>query len=160
MKKELKQSSSSNNCIFSQDIQSDVSRLPEDEWHTVSNRYLSSGNWSEAPLVTFRARRFHTCSHLPVLGKLLRQWRSVSSCRKCTAKVVRLSAGAHLLPHCGPTNVRLRLHLPLQVPSDCSPRMRVGAKSEVRWEEGRWIAFDDSYEKELWNGCQGKENDR
>lgn len=68
-----------------------------------------------------------------------------------------MAPGTHLLPHCGPTNARLRLQLPLSVPQgepQCA-RMRVGPKSTTEWTEGRWLAFDDSYEHEEWNECGG-----
>lgn len=57
-----------------------------------------------------------------------------------------LNPGAHILPHCGPWNARLTVHLGLTVPEGCV--FRVG--SEVRtWQEGRCLAFDDSFEHEV-----------
>mmetsp|Transcript_22759 Transcript_22759/g.52152 ORF Transcript_22759/g.52152 Transcript_22759/m.52152 type:complete len:109 (+) Transcript_22759:901-1227(+) len=65
----------------------------------------------------------------------------------------------HLLdaqPHCGPMNLRLRIHLPLLVPRNsegnlnASCGIRVGG--QVReWEEGKAIVLDDAYEHEVWN---------
>lgn len=61
-----------------------------------------------------------------------------------------LTPGAHIPPHTGVINVRLVVHLPLIVPSATACGIRVG--SETRgWEEGRCIAFDDTYEHEAWN---------
>ncbi len=61
-----------------------------------------------------------------------------------------LSAGAILVPHCGPTNHRLRLHLPLWVPQGEPPRMRVGQDPFVAcWREGTAVVFDDSFEHEV-----------
>lgn len=60
----------------------------------------------------------------------------------------RLAPDTHIVPHCGETNGRLRLHLGIKVPPDAI--MRVGTQS-VRWQEGRCIVFDDSYEHEVWN---------
>jgi aspartate beta-hydroxylase len=48
-------------------------------------------------------------------------------------------------PHFGPTNTRLRVHVPLQVPEDGQARLVV-AGQELRWKEGEPIVFDDSYE--------------
>jgi aspartyl/asparaginyl beta-hydroxylase (cupin superfamily) len=59
-----------------------------------------------------------------------------------------LAPGAHIVSHCGPHNVRIRCHLGLVVPPAC--RMRVGTETR-RWEEGRCLLFDDSFEHELWN---------
>ena len=59
-----------------------------------------------------------------------------------------LKPGAHIPPHTGVINVRLVVHLPLIVPSDCG--IRVGAETRG-WTEGKCIAFDDTYEHEAWN---------
>ncbi len=136
-----------------EDLQEEARSLDEPDWNPVVTGYLTSGNWSEAPLYTFRARRHHTCGLLPTTCGLLDGFRAASSCHRCTSKLVRLAPGTHLLPHCGPTNSRLRLHLPLRAPPSGCARMRVGPKEEVRWREGEWVAFDDSYEHETWNEC-------
>ncbi|MEZ5897058.1 MAG: aspartyl/asparaginyl beta-hydroxylase domain-containing protein [Parvularculaceae bacterium] len=60
----------------------------------------------------------------------------------------RLRPGAHIPPHYGLTNARLTVHLPLQIPEDCA--IKVGDTINV-WEEGKIIAFDDSYQHEAWN---------
>ena len=68
---------------------------------------------------------------------------------------------SYIKPHHGPMNLRLRIHLPLIVPSDVKPDafsakpqtkcgIRVG--NQIRsWEEGKAIVLDDSYEHEVWN---------
>jgi aspartate beta-hydroxylase len=58
------------------------------------------------------------------------------------------TAGTHLLPHRGVTNVRVVAHLPLIVPENC--QLVVGGKPH-RWQEGRVVVFDDTYEHEAWN---------
>jgi aspartate beta-hydroxylase len=55
--------------------------------------------------------------------------------------------GTHVEPHCGSTNAKLRVHVPLVVPRGC--RMRVGDRM-VHWKEGEPVVFDDSYEHEVW----------
>ncbi len=59
-----------------------------------------------------------------------------------------LEPGTHILPHCGPSNYRLRLHLGLVVPEGC--RIRVGDQTRT-WEEGKVLVLDDSFEHEVWN---------
>lgn len=50
----------------------------------------------------------------------------------------------------GPTNKKLRLHLPLVTPGAGLARLRVGSQTrEVR--SGRALIFDDSFEHEAWN---------
>ncbi|GAA1107008.1 aspartyl/asparaginyl beta-hydroxylase domain-containing protein [Pseudonocardia alni] len=59
-----------------------------------------------------------------------------------------LSPHAHVTPHCGFINARIRCHLALVAPEGA--RMRVG--TEIRpWREGRAVVFDDSFEHEVWN---------
>jgi aspartate beta-hydroxylase len=56
--------------------------------------------------------------------------------------------GTHLLPHRGVTNIRVVAHLPLIVPENC--QLVVGGQPH-RWQEGRVVVFDDTYEHEAWN---------
>jgi ornithine lipid ester-linked acyl 2-hydroxylase len=59
-----------------------------------------------------------------------------------------LDRKSHIPPHCGVTNSRLIVHLPLVVPAGC--RFRVG--SEMReWRERQAWVFDDTIEHEAWN---------
>jgi hypothetical protein len=59
-----------------------------------------------------------------------------------------MDAHSHLRAHCSIDNLRVRLHLGLVVPPRC--RMRVGHDTRA-WEEGRCLAFEDSFEHEVWN---------
>ena len=67
-------------------------------------------------------------------------------------------------PHYGRTNAQLKLHLGLVVPGasggvyKCPPEIRVGrtddeGKNVRTWEQGKVLLFDDSYEHEVYNGC-------
>jgi aspartate beta-hydroxylase len=59
-----------------------------------------------------------------------------------------LAPGTHILPHHGVTNVRVVVHLPLIVPPDCALRV---AGQDHAWQEGRCVAFDDTFLHEAWN---------
>ena len=63
-----------------------------------------------------------------------------------------LRPGTHILPHYGVTNARLVMHLPLVVPQDCALNL-VGA-GEHKWQEGRLVMFDDTFQHEAWNRSQ------
>ena len=67
---------------------------------------------------------------------------------KGSMEVSILGGRSHLKPHCGPSNHRLRLHLPLLVPEGA--RMRVGDETRP-WREGVVAVFDDSFDHEVWN---------
>ena len=108
---------------------------------------LVSGNWSD---VTLRlsgslqpgARRApRTAALLDKLGA------EVSTMVSGSAYFSVLTPGARLRPHCGPTNVRLRVHVGLSVP-DGDVGMRVGNASRP-WREGKALVFDDSFEHEV-----------
>ena len=59
-----------------------------------------------------------------------------------------LPAKTHVIPHKGFSKMVLRAHLALVIPDNCA--IRVG--NEVRkWEEGKLIIFDDSFDHEAWN---------
>lgn len=56
--------------------------------------------------------------------------------------------GTRVLPHTGPINTRLRVHLALSVPQECG--IKVGGES-FSWQEGKCLVFDDSLTHEVWN---------
>lgn len=59
-----------------------------------------------------------------------------------------LTAGSHILPHRGDSNLRSVVHLGLVVPPDCVLKV---AGEERSWQPGEVLAFDDTYEHEAWN---------
>lgn len=59
-----------------------------------------------------------------------------------------MNAGAHLRPHCSIDNVRVRIHLGVVIPGQCS--LRVATETRA-WEEGKCLVFEDSFEHEVWN---------
>ncbi len=59
-----------------------------------------------------------------------------------------LDAATAIPPHCGVTNTRVIVHLPLIVPPNCG--FRVGAETR-EWVPGKAWVFDDTIEHEAWN---------
>ena len=59
-----------------------------------------------------------------------------------------LEPGTHVLPHSGSCNLRLRHHLGIDIPEPDRSQLRVGEEWRS-WEQGRCLAFDDSYEHEV-----------
>lgn len=64
-----------------------------------------------------------------------------------------LPAGAAIAPHFGPSNLRLRCHLALDVPEGGAEQcgIRVGLEDPRPWRAGEAMLFDDAYEHETWN---------
>lgn len=60
----------------------------------------------------------------------------------------QLAPKTYVAPHHGPTNMRLRCHLGLEIPDSCGIRVdgKVGG-----WTEGRCIVIDDSFTHDVWN---------
>lgn len=56
--------------------------------------------------------------------------------------------GTHIVPHCGHTNARLRVHLGIRTPPE--PRIRVH-DTVLAWRAGECLVFDDSFEHEVWH---------
>jgi aspartyl/asparaginyl beta-hydroxylase (cupin superfamily) len=65
-----------------------------------------------------------------------------------TAMFSCLEAQTTIPPHCGETNTRLIVHLPLVVPAGCG--FRVGNETR-EWHEGKAFVFDDTLEHEARN---------
>ena len=61
-----------------------------------------------------------------------------------------LAPGTHVKPHTGSSNLRLRFHLGLQVPDTENVKLRV-AHDFRPWNQGKVLAFDDSFEHEVFH---------
>lgn len=59
-----------------------------------------------------------------------------------------LKPGAEIKPHFGLSNIKLTVHLGLEIPENCS--IRVGNETQS-WSNGKVLIFDDSFEHEAWN---------
>ncbi len=56
--------------------------------------------------------------------------------------------GTHLPPHCSMDNLRIRIHLGIDIPGGCTIRV----DEEVRrWQSGQCLVFDESFEHETRN---------
>lgn len=60
-----------------------------------------------------------------------------------------MAAGTRVLPHAGPTNLRLRLQLPIRVHQNDNSRMRVGLQGWRSWTMNESFVFDESCEHEV-----------
>eukprot|EP00931_Biecheleriopsis_adriatica_P011155 TRINITY_DN112233_c0_g1_i1.p1 TRINITY_DN112233_c0_g1~~TRINITY_DN112233_c0_g1_i1.p1 ORF type:complete len:264 (+),score=46.88 TRINITY_DN112233_c0_g1_i1:62-793(+) len=109
------------------------------------------GEWRELVMLgpgSERGRRLcpHTASLLESVAPARHLADSIGACGN--AIFAQLTPGTRLKPHCGPTNTRLTCHLGIEVPSGCA--IRVGTETR-RWQQGKCLVFDDSWEHEVWN---------
>jgi aspartate beta-hydroxylase len=119
--------------------------VPLDQWAELnrSRRWSAFFLWRDGKRIDAHAER------CPTTAALLERspWADVPGYAP-TAFFSILDKRSHIPPHCGVTNSRLIVHLPLVVPANC--RFRVG--SEIReWREGEAWVFDDTIEHEAWN---------
>lgn len=63
-----------------------------------------------------------------------------------------LTAGTHILPHYGTSNIRSVVHLPLIVPEDCALKVH---DEVIPGKAGTCFAFDDTYLHDAWNRGDG-----
>lgn len=121
-----------------------------------------SGEWKVIPLLQSheldrRTRRPLWSEALlhraPTLVRVLEGIPGFISCLErlgsCDAFLSRVRPGAHILPHCGPTNERQRIHLTIYAPENGRYKLRVADASPVVWETGKIVVFDDAFEHEV-----------
>jgi aspartyl/asparaginyl beta-hydroxylase (cupin superfamily) len=107
-----------------------------------------TGSWQVCMFYEQGRRNDLVCEQCPKTAAIL----DVDSSIRRTAGLIYLSKMAqhtHIAAHQAGSNVRIRCHLALQIPrGDCA--IRVGDQVH-RWEEGKCIVFDDTFEHEVWN---------
>ena len=109
---------------------------------------LTSGEWRDVTLALSGTRQ-PGAAHAPGSYELYESLgEQATTMVMGSAYFSVLTPGARLRPHCGPTNIRLRVHVGLSV----SPGAAIRVGNETRpWEEGSALIFDDSFEHEVWN---------
>ena len=98
-------------------------------------------------LLEMGRRHDENLARCPALRSVLERHRTLTT-RAGLMYFSCLDPQTRVAPHRGPTNVRLRCHLGLEVPGGCG--LRVGGVTRA-WEEGRCLVFDDSFSHEVWN---------
>lgn len=107
-----------------------------------------SGSWQVCMIYEQGRRNEVVCKQCPATMAVLD---SNSSVRRGAGLIYISQVGphTHVAKHKASNNIRLRCHLALSIPAgDCA--IRVG-DAVHRWEEGKCIVFDDTFEHEIWN---------
>jgi aspartyl/asparaginyl beta-hydroxylase (cupin superfamily) len=118
-----------------------------DAFHAESEPISRIGSWDVLMLYERGRRLAENCARCPITTRIVESHRIVRG-PGGLIYFSRLAPGTRVAPHAGPTNLRLRLHLGLDIPPNCG--LRVAAESRT-WIPGRCIVFDDSFEHEVWN---------
>jgi hypothetical protein len=106
-----------------------------------------TGRWGVLFFLEMGRRNEENLARCPSLRWILEHHRTLTT----HAGLMYLSSLAphtHIAAHQGPTNLRVRCHLGLEVPAGCG--IRVGGV-EGGWEEGKCKVLDDSFTHEAWN---------
>ena len=122
-------------------------------FHEESERSISrSGSWDVFMLYERGRKQPDNCALVPHTMRIIDSFRTVKT-HAGLAYFSKMQPNTHIGPHRGPTNMRVRCHLPLIVPEgDCG--IRVGTEMQ-RWQPGRCLVFDDSLVHEAWNHTDG-----
>jgi hypothetical protein len=106
-----------------------------------------TGRWSVLFLHELGRRNEENLARCPTTASIIDKHRTITT---STGLIYFscLDPQTRVAPHQGPTNLRLRCHLGLEVPESCG--MRVGGVTGG-WQEGRCVVFDDSFWHEVWN---------
>jgi aspartate beta-hydroxylase len=143
-------------------------------WRSANGEGLvSRGAWQKVPLWTGGVRHDEACARLPRAAFIVAAFAGAPVMMHPPGRVFYslMLPGTHIAPHAGPTNHRLRMHLPLVLPPAAAtaagarraahgldtegegdegsqPYMIVGGRRLV-WQEGRCLLFDDSFTHEV-----------
>ncbi|WP_405059143.1 aspartyl/asparaginyl beta-hydroxylase domain-containing protein [Kribbella sp. NBC_01505] len=114
----------------------------------VDEPLVSAGRWDQVVFYESGYRFEDACARFPVTASLIDGIPEAAAAGIGVVTLSWLAPGTRIVPHCGSTNARLRVHLGLRTPPGA--RLRVGDEV-LSWEEGRCLVFDDSFEHEVWH---------
>ena len=113
------------------------------------DRLVAKGQWSIMRLYFRGQKNESTCASVPQTCALIDEIATTMAplSEVGQVKFSVLPPGAHVLPHTGPSNLRLRLHLTLRTTGD-QYQLRIANESRS-WRQGRAFVIDDSFEHEI-----------
>jgi aspartate beta-hydroxylase len=129
-------------------IRDEILALNDARFHRESEGIKRTGDWDVMFLYERGRRHAEVCDLCPVTSHGIEAYPTIRTAAGLIY-ISRMRGSTHIAAHKGPTNLRLRCHLAVQVPDgDCA--IRVGDETR-RWQEGKCLVFDDYYDHEAWN---------
>ncbi|HYW53975.1 MAG TPA: aspartyl/asparaginyl beta-hydroxylase domain-containing protein [Dongiaceae bacterium] len=116
--------------------------------HRGPRRALTAGDWNIYTLATEGRLDPRNALEAPVTSALIASCADTTGHPNGLAYFSVLQPHVHVDAHAGPTSTKIRVHLGLVVPPGAE--MRVGTETRS-WAEGRCLAFDDSWDHEVFN---------
>ena len=113
------------------------------------------GEWLVFHLFNQGKKVEYNCAMCPNTVQIIESVESfMKGCSFGNALFSVVTPGTHITAHYGPTNCRVRCHLPLLAPEGCS--LCVNGE-ERQWKEKELLLFDDSFLHEAWHrGMDGE----
>ena len=129
-------------------IREEVLRLGDAPFQPESEPIERTGAWDVSFLYESGRRHDETCARCPTLTAIVEDFPTVRT-HSGLIYVSRLRPGTAIRSHYGPSNLRLRCHLPIVVPErSCGISVAGDARA---WREGECIVFDDTFHHHAWN---------
>lgn len=129
-------------------IRAEILALDQGAFFPESEKLARTGSWDVLFFFERGRKDEAVCAACPVTTRILEEHGAVKTMAGMVY-VSRLRPGSHIAPHNGPTNLRLRCHLGIEVPEgNCGIRVESLTR---RWVQGRCIVFDDFLRHEAWN---------
>jgi len=134
------------------EIQREIGALDEGLFSRERENIARTGDWSILFFNERGRRHEEVAARCPVTSGIIEAHRAVRTFAGLSY-VSRLRPGTHVTSHYGATNLRLRCHLALKVPTgNCAIRV----DGQLRqWKEGECLVFDDFLLHEAWNHASG-----
>jgi aspartyl/asparaginyl beta-hydroxylase (cupin superfamily) len=129
-------------------IRREILALRRADFQREGEKIDRSGSWDVFFFYELGRKNVDNCAKCPLTTDIIEGHNTIRTLAGLSY-FSKMSPGTHVAPHRGPTNMRLRCHLGLQVPDgDCA--IRVGGETRT-WQEGKCLVFDDHFTHEVWN---------
>jgi aspartate beta-hydroxylase len=119
------------------------------ESHAEAENLTVAGKWDQFTLWQHGERVERAVGILPETAKVIASLPEATSMIFGQSKLSVMAPGTHAKPHHGTTNARVRIHLGISGLEKAS--IRCLDETWRQWRTDACLAFDDSFEHEIWN---------
>jgi aspartyl/asparaginyl beta-hydroxylase (cupin superfamily) len=127
-------------------------KLENDYKFTDQEKYLHQGDWEWYSYISKGKKLEQFKSNFPITYNILEDITSTGELMLglpfSYCFFSKLAPNSNISAHYGPCNIRLRIHLGIDIPADCY--ISVGG-IQNQWEEGKCLVLDDTYIHEVKN---------